>query len=106
MMPENNSKVSRMLGYLPQGVSFQDWRTVDQALITFGKLSGMSKDALKYQIDSLLGLFDLSDVRYKKISKLSGGMIQKVGLIQALLHKPKLLVLDEPLSAFPFQQYW
>lgn len=95
---ENITQVSRMLGYLPQAVSFQDWRTVDQALTTFGKLSGLNKDELEHQIESLLVLFDLLEMRYKKISKLSGGMIQKVGLIQALLHKPKLLVLDEPLS--------
>jgi ABC-2 type transport system ATP-binding protein len=103
---ENITQVSRMLGYLPQAVSFQDWRTVDQALTTFGKLSGLNKDELEHQIESLLGLFDLLDMRYKKISKLSGGMIQKVGLIQALLHKPKLLVLDEPLSGLdPASRY-
>jgi ABC-2 type transport system ATP-binding protein len=105
-MPENITQVSRMLGYLPQGVSFQEWRTVDQALTTFGKLSGLNKDELEQQIESLLSLFDLFDVRYKKISKLSGGMIQKVGLIQALLHNPKLLVLDEPLSGLdPASRY-
>jgi ABC-2 type transport system ATP-binding protein len=105
-MPENITQVSRMLGYLPQGVSFQEWRTVDQALTTFGKLSGLNKDELEQQIESLLGLFDLFDVRYKKISKLSGGMIQKVGLIQALLHNPKLFVLDEPLSGLdPASRY-
>ena len=105
-MPENITQVSRMLGYLPQGVSFQEWRTVDQALTTFGKLSGLNKDKLEQQIESLLSLFDLFDVRYKKISKLSGGMIQKVGLIQALLHNPKLLVLDEPLSGLdPASRY-
>ena len=66
----------------------------------------MNKDKLEQQKESLLSLFDLSDVRYKKISKLSGGMIQKVGLIQALLHKPKLLVLDEPLSGLdPASRY-
>lgn len=105
-MPENITQVYRMLGYLPQGVSFQEWRTVDQALTTFGKLSGLNKDELEQQIESLLSLFDLFDVRYKKISKLSGGMIQKVGLIQALLHNPKLLVLDEPLSGLdPASRY-
>jgi len=48
----------------------------------------------------------LSDTRYKKVSKLSHGMVQKLGLAQALLHKPKLLVLDEPLSGLdPASRY-
>lgn len=106
MMPESIAIVSQMLGYLPQGVSFQEWRTVDQALKTFGKLSGLKMEEIEYQIVSLLELFDLSNVRYKKIVKLSGGMVQKVGLAQALLHKPKFLVLDEPLSGLdPASRY-
>lgn len=106
MMPESIAIVSQMLGYLPQGVSFQEWRTVDQALKTFGKLSDLKMEEIEYQIVSLLELFDLSNVRYKKIAKLSGGMVQKVGLAQALLHKPKFLVLDEPLSGLdPASRY-
>ena len=97
-MPKNITEVSQMLGYLPQGVAFHEWRTVDQALKTFGRLSGLEKEEIEQQINILLELLDLSNVRYKKISKLSGGMIQKVGLAQALLHNPKLLILDEPLS--------
>ena len=85
-MPKNITQISRMLGYLPQGVSFHDWRTINQALLTFGKLSGLNEDEIEHQVKYLLKLFDLLDVRYKRISKLSGGMIQKVGLIQALLH--------------------
>jgi len=98
MMPESVAIVSQMLGYLPQSVSFQEWRTVDQALKTFGELSGLKNEKIEHEMKILLELLDLSNVRYKKISELSGGMIQKVGLVQALLHNPNFLVLDEPLS--------
>ncbi len=97
-VPKQKSEVHKLLGYLPQNVAFQDWRTVNHALKTFGKLSGLSDAEVESRIPEILGLVGLSDVRHKKISQLSGGMIQKVGLAQALLHDPKLLVLDEPLG--------
>jgi len=97
-MPEQKEEVHKLIGYLPQQVAFQQWRTVNQALTTFGKLSGMNPQEIERSIVELLDLLKLSDVRYKKIVELSGGMIQKLGLVQALLHKPKLLILDEPLS--------
>lgn len=86
------------LGYLPQHVAFQEWRTVDHALKTLGELSGLDAREIEERTKSLLPLLDLTDVRHKKISELSGGTVQKVGLAQALLHRPKLLVLDEPLN--------
>lgn len=96
-MPEKKDEVNKLLGYLPQQVSFQQWRTVNHALTTFGKLSGLKKHELETRIQEVLTLLNLSEVRYKKIVELSGGTIQKVGLAQALLHHPKLLILDEPL---------
>jgi ABC-2 type transport system ATP-binding protein len=86
------------LGYLPQHVAFQEWRTVDHALETFGNLSGLGPDEIYERTQYLLPLLGLTDVRNRKISELSGGTVQKVGLAQALLHQPKLLVLDEPLN--------
>lgn len=94
----HKNEIHKWLGYLPQSVAFQDWRTVNHALSTFGKLSGMTNGYIERRIVELLDALELTEVRHKKISQLSGGMIQKVGLAQALLHNPKLLVLDEPLS--------
>lgn len=97
-LPRDRSKVHSLIGYLPQGVSFQRWRTVDNALRSFGMLSGLSKADCDKRIPELLDRFELGFARERKVRQLSGGMMQKVGFIQALLHEPKLLVLDEPLS--------
>jgi ABC-2 type transport system ATP-binding protein len=105
-MPGRRDHVHKMLGYLPQNIAFQEWRTVDHALRTFGSLSGIEKRKIGPGIEKVLTQLALSDVRYKKIVDLSGGMIQKVGLAQALLHNPKLLVLDEPLAGLdPASRY-
>jgi ABC-2 type transport system ATP-binding protein len=98
-MPQNKGQVHKMLGYLPQQVAFQDWRTVDHTLRTFGQLSGMLRGALDRRIGEVLGLLDLTPVRFKRVGELSGGTLQRVGLAQALLHAPPLLVLDEPLAS-------
>ncbi len=97
-VPKKKDEIHKLLGYLPQTVAFQEWRTVNHALKTLGKLSGLSDAEVEGRIPKILDLLGLADVRHKKISQLSGGMTQKVGLAQALLHEPKLLVLDEPLG--------
>lgn len=103
---KNQSRVHRMLGYLPQEVGFQEWRTIDHALKTFGRLSGLQSDYLEDRISTVLKQVGLLDVRYKKIAHLSGGMVQKLRLAQALLHDPEFLVLDEPMSGLdPTSRY-
>ncbi len=105
-VPNQKSEVHKLLGYLPQNVGFQEWRTVNQTLETFGKLSGLNGTEVERRIPEVLDLLELSDSRYKKISHLSGGMIQKLGLGQAILHNPKLLILDEPLNGLdPLSRY-
>jgi ABC-2 type transport system ATP-binding protein len=97
-MPCQRNEIHKLLGYLPQNVAFQEWRTVRDSLKIFGKLSGLNDQEIEKRISEVLDLLDLTAVYDKKISKLSGGMTQKVGLAQALLHNPKLLILDEPLN--------
>jgi ABC-2 type transport system ATP-binding protein len=103
---ELGTNVYKNLGYLPQEVGFQEWRTVDQMLTTFGRLSGLSKTQIETRIHDVLELVSLHDVQDRKIAHLSGGMQQKLRLAQALLHEPELLVLDEPMSGLdPTSRY-
>jgi ABC-2 type transport system ATP-binding protein len=95
---KNRSDYSSLIGYLPQDVGFQEWRTVNHTLITFGLLSGMTKADLDVRIPEVLQLVGLTDAHRRKIKHLSGGMKQKLLLAQALLHNPPILILDEPLS--------
>jgi ABC-2 type transport system ATP-binding protein len=89
---------SSLIGYLPQDVGFQEWRTVEHALRTFGLLSGLTKADLDQRIPEVLQIVGLEDAQRRKIKHLSGGMKQKLLLAQALLHNPPILILDEPLS--------
>jgi len=100
------SHSSRALGYLPQHAAFQEWRTVDHALTTLGRLSGMSVREVEKRIPEVLELLGITDTRNRKIINLSGGTIQKVGMAQAILHDPDFLVLDEPMAGLdPASRY-
>jgi ABC-2 type transport system ATP-binding protein len=96
-MPSGRKAVHRDLGYLPQHVAFQEWRTVEQVLSTFGRLSGLVGKDLEDGIEWALGLLEVQHLRDRRVTQLSGGEHQKVGMAQAILHRPALLVLDEPM---------
>lgn len=97
-LPRQKGELTRIIGYMPQDIAFQDWRTVEHVLFTFGRLSGLDKSTLQKRMTEVLRLVGLDGERKKKVIHLSGGMNQKLGLAQALLHNPRILVLDEPLS--------
>ncbi len=93
-----NAELSSTIGYLPQQTSLQEWRTVDQSLSTFGQLSGLQGPELAKRIKEVTEVLGITEYRKRKVSKLSGGTLQKVGMAQAMLHRPKLMVLDEPVA--------
>ena len=86
------------LGYLPQDFGFYPEFTVTDYLEYVATLKGLSKNEYRARIDELLELLTLTDVRKKHIKKLSGGMRRRVGIAQAMLNDPDILILDEPTS--------
>ncbi|MDJ0332225.1 ABC transporter ATP-binding protein [Planococcus sp. S3-L1] len=87
------------IGYLSQHTDFKSWMTCEESLQFFGKLSGLDDDLLKEYISVVLEEVGLKEKGNYKVEQLSGGMKQRLGIAQAILHKPQLLILDEPVSA-------
>ena len=87
-----------MLGYLPQDFGYYPEFTGEDFLLFMAALKGMRKPQARRKTVELLKLVSLHDVAKKKIKTYSGGMKQRLGIAQALLNQPKLLVLDEPTA--------
>ncbi|OCA81560.1 ABC transporter ATP-binding protein [Bacillus sp. FJAT-27225] len=95
--------IRKFIGYLPQYPVFYDWMTGSEFLAYAGRLAGLSKSEAKARTTELLELVGIADASKRAVGKYSGGMKQRLGIAQALIHRPKLIMLDEPVSALdPF----
>ncbi len=86
------------VGFLPESPYFHKYLTGAETLGFFGKLSGLGGATLRKKIEEALALVGLTDARDRRLSGYSKGMLQRIGLAQALIHDPRLLVLDEPTA--------
>lgn len=93
-----DDKYRDLLGYLPQEFGYYKNYSPNQYLRYIAALKGIEKSVVKDKIHHLLKVVALEDVADKKMRKFSGGMIQRVGIAQAMLNDPKILILDEPTA--------
>lgn len=91
--------IRRLIGYLPQFPVFYEWMSGQEFLEYVAKLAGLTNQLANERAIELLELVGLHDARNRKIGKYSGGMKQRLGIAQALIHSPQLIMLDEPVSA-------
>jgi len=96
--PLGDRKARARLGFLPEHFRFQEWLTGRELLHFHGLLYGMRGLALDARADELLARVDLLDAAHRPVRTYSKGMMQRVGLAQALLPRPELVLLDEPTS--------
>ena len=86
------------VGFLPENPYFYKYLTGEETLRFYGKLCGLHGKMLKTRIDELLDLVSLQEARDRRLGGYSKGMLQRIGLAQALIQEPKLVVLDEPTA--------
>lgn len=87
-----------LLGYLPQDFGYYPEFSGRDFLLYMAALKGLGKESAKNRVNELLELVSLTDVAKKKIKTYSGGMKQRLGIAQALLNHPQILILDEPTA--------
>jgi len=95
---ELGAKYRDILGYMPQEIGYYRDFTARRFLHYLSALKGLDPEYANRRIDELLDLVGLADVKNKRLGQFSGGMIRRIGIAQALLNDPKILILDEPTA--------
>jgi len=99
-------EVRRKVGFLPEQPYFYDYLSAPELLDYYAQLSGVAPAERKRRIEALLPRVGLADVGNKQLRKFSKGMLQRVGIAQAIIHDPEVVFLDEPMSGLdPLGRY-
>ncbi|MGD6843558.1 ATP-binding cassette domain-containing protein [Bacillus infantis] len=96
---EKAKDLRQFIGYLPQYPAFFNWMSGKEFLVFAGQLAKLNWKEAEKRSEELLERVGLTNAKKRKIRGYSGGMKQRLGLAQAMIHRPKLLILDEPVSA-------
>jgi ABC-2 type transport system ATP-binding protein len=88
----------RSVGFLPENPYFYKFLTAEETLRFYGKICALRGRSLRNRIDELLSLVGLEEARHRRVGDYSKGMLQRIGLAQALIQDPHLVVLDEPTA--------
>jgi ABC-2 type transport system ATP-binding protein len=96
--PAGDVETRRRLGFLPESPYFYDYLTAEEFLVFYGQLAGLNRDDLGKRVTSLLDVVGLTEARRQQLRTFSKGMLQRIGLAQAIIHDPELIILDEPMS--------
>jgi len=97
-VPSGDVAIRRRIGFLPENFRFYEWLTPAELLRLHGQLCGVDAGQLSERVPALIDLVGLSPHRDKRLQNFSKGMLQRVGLAQALIHEPDVIFLDEPTS--------
>ena len=97
-MELDDPKMKAQIGFLPEQPYFYDYLTAHELLKYYGHLSGVDVKQLSSKVDAVLARVGLKDAADTQLRKFSKGMLQRAGIAQAILHDPKVVFLDEPMS--------
>jgi ABC-2 type transport system ATP-binding protein len=97
-MDVNDPKVKAQIGFLPEQPYFYDYLTAHELCTYYGRLSGVGGKDLSQRVEKILERVGLQDAGGVQLRKFSKGMLQRVGIAQAILHEPRVVFFDEPMS--------
>ena len=105
---DRRKEVLKVTGYMPQRFSLYEDLTVEENLLLYGRLYGLGRREVKRRVREMLEEFMLEEFKYRLAGKLSGGTKQRLALAVALIHNPRLLVVDEPTAGVdpPIRRYF